>query len=80
MKDFILAALPWVCMGLSVALCAAHFFGQQAENGAQNYMIEGMYVGMGTSLIFGAEHLAYGMLLGLLAGMCIKRETREENT
>lgn len=80
MKDFLLAALPWVCMGLSVALCAAHCFGQQAESRKRDHMVEGMYVGMGLSLIFGAEHLAYGMLLGLLAGMCIKRETREENT
>lgn len=80
MKDFMLAALPWVCMGLSVALCAAHFFGQQAEDREQNYMIEGMLVGMVLSLIFGAEYLAYGMLLGVLVGMYIKKEAREENT
>lgn len=81
MKDFILAALPWVCMGLSVALCAAHFFGRgKTEDRAQNYMIEGMLVGMVLSLSFGAEYLAYGMLLGVLVGMYIKKEAREENT
>lgn len=83
--DFILAALPWLCLGLLLAV----FFAKSAKKkkGAddgkekETYMTEGMAIGMclGTALgtSFGNNTgigLSLGMLLGLVIGSCIEKK------
>ena len=61
MKDFILAALPWVAIGL----CLAIFFARNKKNNkdvkktVENYGTEGMSV---------------GMCIGVALGHCLKAE------
>ena len=79
MKDFVLAALPWVAIGL----CLAIFFVRSSEKEKkknENYGTEGMSVGMciGVALstcIDGGVGvgISVGMLLGLGVGMCIPK-------
>ena len=85
MKDisvFISAALPWISMGLLLAI----FFAQSArkkksDEAKENYATEGMALGMcfgtaiGTSL--GSNTgigLTLGMLAGLVIGSCIEKK------
>lgn len=84
MKDFILAALPWVCIGLALAILAAHWGTkgkQKSGEGdkstpADNYMVEGMCLGMAAGLALGGSGYSYGMLLGMVIGMCIPKNSR----
>ena len=82
--DFMSAALPWICMGLLLAI----FFAQSArknvskeENNKDDYGTEGMALGMcfgtaiGTSLGFNnGIGLTLGMLAGLAIGLCIEKK------
>ena len=74
MKEFALAALPWVCIGLTVAIFAAkHAVGKNKDEKQETYMTEGMCLG----LCIGAAldgFMATGMLIGLVVGMLIKKE------
>ena len=78
MKEFILAALPWICIGIAVALFAANHSAvkkaKDAEKEYGNYMAEGMCFGMCVGTALGGNGLIYGMLLGLVVGMFIKKE------
>ena len=84
--DFIRAALPWVAMGLLLAVFAARGAGRKKkEKESDNYGTEGMCLGMcfGTALgaAFGnniAIGLPLGMLFGLTIGTCIKKEGRDD--
>ena len=83
MKDFILAALPWVCIGLAIAILAAHWGskGKQksgTETPADNYMVEGMCLGMAVGLSLGGAGYSYGMLLGMVIGMCIPKKHQKD--
>ena len=78
MKAFMMAALPWICIGIAVALFAAN---QGAVKKAKdsdkeygNYMTEGMCLGMCIGAALDGNGLIYGMLLGLVIGMFIKKE------
>ena len=73
--DFMSAALPWICMGLLLAI----FFAQSArkkkgDKTKENYATEGMALGMcfgtaiGTSI---GNSTGIGMSLGLLLGLAI---------
>lgn len=47
MKDFIMTALPWVCLGVALAVCAVNFNKRKTEKQEHdNYMTEGMCFGM----------------------------------
>lgn len=65
MKDFILAALPFVVIGICVAIICAKFKGEK-----KTYCSEGMAIGMcfgvAVSSVF---HINYG--LGISLGMLI---------
>lgn len=73
MRDFILAALPWVLAGLAVAILCA---GRGKENGAED---ERIAVGMALGLLLGVlmngldlwENHAIGLALGPLWGMAL---------
>ena len=47
MKEFMMAALPWICIGIAIALFAAnHGTVKKAKDGDKhygNYMTEGMW-------------------------------------
>ena len=78
MKEFITAALPWVCIGIAVALFVAnHGAAKKAKDSDEkhgNYMTEGMCLGMCVGTTFGGNGMVYGMLIGLVVGMVIKKE------
>ena len=74
-SDFLSAALPWICIGLLLAI----FFAQSArkKNNAkakENYATEGLALGMcfgvaiGTSL---GNNTGRGLMLGMLVGFVI---------
>lgn len=86
MKEFIMAALPWIITGLCVAVLAVSISRRsrrkdgETKDRTENYGAEGMCLGMclGTALgtSFGSNtgiSLSIGMLIGLLIGSCIKR-------
>ena len=78
MKEFMMAALPWICIGFAIALFAAnHGTAKKAKDSDKeygNYMTEGMCLGMCFGTALGGNGLIYGMLLGLVIGMFIKKE------
>ena len=87
--DFLSAALPWICIGLLLAI----FFAQSARRKKgnkkkENYGTEGIALGMcfgtaiGTSLGNNTGlGLTLGMLIGFAVGLCIeKKEQRQRRT
>lgn len=78
MMDFIRAALPWLCLGVSLALCAANGEtrrkAKEAGQNAENYMVEGMCFGMCIGLILGTQYASCGLLAGTLIGMNIRKK------
>ena len=82
--DFVWAALPWIMMGLLLAVYFARSAGKKKkEEQCDDYGTEGMCLGMcfGTALgaAFGnniAIGLPLGMLFGLAIGTGIKKERK----
>ena len=81
--DFIRAALPWIAVGLLLAVFSARSAGKKKkEEQTGDYGTEGMCLGtaIGTSL---GNHtgigISLGMLIGLAIGTCIKKEGCGEN-
>ena len=85
--DFIRAALPWVAMGLLLAVFAARSVGKKKkEKQNDNYGTEGMCLGMCFGTAIGAAlgnntgiGISLGMLLGLAIGTCIKKEGQDND-
>lgn len=84
MNEFLTAALPWLCTGISLALCAVNYHNnKKAENTdseekeSDNRLNEGislgMCIGMCIGLLFGAEYISYGLLVSMVMGMFIKK-------
>ena len=85
MKDFIFAALPWICMGLMLAI----FFAESAQKKKdskkrEHYVTEGMALGMcfGTAIgtAFGNNTgigLSLGMLMGFVIGSLIEKKDQD---
>ena len=82
--DFFRAALPWIGMGL---LLAVYFSGsvKNKEDQSENYGTEGMCLGMcfgtaiGTSLGNNTGlGISLGMLLGLAVGSSIKKKGQDD--
>lgn len=88
--DFLSAALPWLCMGLLLAI----FFAKSAQKKndekesrakkKDNYSLEGMCFGICLGVALGASignntgiGLSFGMLLGLVIGSCIEKKGNE---
>ena len=82
--DFLSAALPWICMGLLLAIFfAGNALKKSKKN--ENYSTEGMALGMcfGTAIgtSFGNNTgigLALGMLAGLVIGSCIEKKKNDD--
>lgn len=84
--DFLRAALPWVAIGLLLAVFAARSAGKKKEKQDDNYGTEGMCLGMcfGTAIGTAIDNntgigITLGMLLGLAIGSCIKKEGKSED-
>lgn len=78
--DFFRAALPWIGMGL---LLAMYFAGsvKNKEDQSENYGAEGMCLGMYFGTALGnniAIGLPLGMLLGMVIGSSIKKEEKSD--
>ena len=83
--DFLRAALPWMVMGLLLAVFFARSARKKEEQTA-DYGTECMCLGMclGTAIGTSLENhtgigISLGMLIGLAIGICIKKETREKD-
>lgn len=73
--DFVRAAMPWVAMGLLLAIfCARNAGKKKSEKPTDNYGTEGMCIGMcfgtaiGTSL---GNNTGLGISLGMLIGLAV---------
>ena len=85
--DFIRAALPWVAMGLLLAVFAARSVGKKKkEKQNDDYGTEGMCLGMCFGTAIGTAlgnntgiGISLGMLLGLAVGSSIKKEEQSND-
>lgn len=77
MKDFMMAALPWVCIGIAIALWAASAGGKKEGQGS--FVAEGICLGLCVGLCLDAAYTGYGMLAGAVVGMLIRKGKRNEN-
>ena len=84
--DFMSAALPWICMGLLLAIFFARSSRKKKDKEQKdNYATEGMALGMcfgtaiGTSLgINTGLGLSLGMLIGLAVGSSIEKKKNDD--
>lgn len=84
MKEFILAVLPYVIIGLSIiVICVNNNKTKQAKFKAKdnNYLLEGMVVGITLGASFATSlkidlglGISLGMLIGEAVGSSIKKE------
>ena len=82
--DFLSAALPWICIGLLLAV----FFAQNARKKknnkkAENYSTEGMALGMCFGVAIGTafgNYTGIGLSLGMLAGLVIGSYIEKKKT
>lgn len=88
--QFLRAALPWVAMGLLIAVFAVRSASRRKkedkEEPTKDYGVEGMCLGMcfgtaiGTSLGNNTGMgISLGMLIGLAIGSSIRKEERHED-
>ena len=84
--DFIKAALPWIAMGLLLAIFFARSASEKRnnENKILDYGTEGMCLGMCLGTAFGTSFgnntgigISLGMLIGLAIGTCLKKEEQD---
>lgn len=71
--DFIRAALPWVLIGLSVAVLLA----KNGDKKTEDYGTEGMCLGICFGVALGGNMgigMSLGMLIGLTVGSFIRKE------
>ena len=83
--DFMRAALPWIAVGLLLALLFARGAGSKKEEKAADYGTEGMCIGMCFGSAIGASlgndtgiGISLGMLIGLAIGSSIKKKTKDD--
>ena len=85
--DFLRAALPWIAMGLLLAVFSARSARKKKdEEQPDDYGTEGMCLGMCLGTAIGTSlgnntgiGISLGMLIGLAIGTCIKKEDHSED-
>ena len=85
--DFLRAALPWIAIGLLLAVFFARSAGKKKkEKEIDNYGTEGMCLGMCFGTAIGTAlgnntgiGISLGMLLGLAIGSSIKKEEQNND-
>ena len=83
--DFLSAALPWICMGLLLALFFAQSGKKEKEDKeSENYSTEGLALGMCFGVAIGTTFgnntgigLTLGMLAGFVIGSCIEKKKND---
>ncbi len=73
MKDFIISALPYVIIGICIAVISADFSRQKTEK-EKSYIAEGMCIGISLGVAFSSTfnfNLGLGISLGMLVGETI---------
>lgn len=81
MKEFLQAALPWICIGLSLAVVAVNHVrrkrAKERGSNAENYMLAGMVIGIVLGYMADSNTgVPGGMLLGMVIGMCVPRKKK----
>ena len=84
--DFLSAALPWICIGLLLAIFSARSARKKKEDKRkENYGTEGMALGMCFGSAIGTAFgnntgigLTLGMLAGLAIGSCIEKKKTDD--
>ena len=87
-KDFVLAALPWVLMGVALAVVAT-LFARREKTGRkpvkETYMGEGVALGMLFGVAIGSTGavelstgLSMGLMLGMVVGLCIEKKGKKD--
>ncbi len=83
MIEFVAKVLPSVAVAISLMLFAVNYIAKKNAKGDikkyENNMLEGMCLGVLLGLAFGGNGVAYGMFIGTVVGMCIKRTEKSEN-
>lgn len=72
--DFVIAALPWVVMGLFLAFAVVILRKRKNGEKEENYSAEGMCLGMclGTAIgSFLGNNIGLGISMGMLLGMAV---------
>ena len=85
--DFLRAALPWIAIGLLLAVLFARSAGKKKkEEQSDDYGTEGMCLGMCLGTAIGTSFgnntgigISLGMLIGLAIGTCIKKGNHGED-
>ena len=85
--DFLRAALPWITIGLFLAVFAARSEREKkGEEQKDDYGILGMCLGMSFGTAIGTAlgnntgiGISLGMLIGLAIGTCIRKENLSED-
>ena len=80
MKDFVFAALPFLIIGVCVAIIMVHYKTKDSEK-KENHLVEGMCIGMclgvavSTVLLINIGlGISLGMLIGETVGVYVKKE------
>ena len=84
--DFLSAALPWICLGLLLAIFFAKSAQKKKENKMkENYGTEGLALGMCFGVAIGTSlgnntgiGLTLGMLAGFVIGSCIEKKKSDD--
>ena len=85
--DFIRAALPWIAMGLLLAIFSVRSAAKKRENEnkSNDYGTEGMCLGMCLGTAIGTSlgnntgiGISLGMLIGLAIGSCFEKEEHDK--
>lgn len=90
--EFVMAALPWIAVGLLLAVFAARSAGskkqakQSGEKQSGDYGTEGMCLGMCFGTAIGTAlgnntglGISLGMLIGLAVGSAIEKKARDDS-
>ena len=84
--DFLRAALPWIAVGLLLAVLCARSTGKRKKGEqADNYSTEGMCLGMCFGTAIGTAlgnntglGISLGMLIGLAIGSAIEKKAQDD--
>ena len=81
MMDFIKSALPFVIIGICVAIISSNYHKKENEADDKNYLTEGMCCGMCLGVVFSTSlhiniglGISIGMLIGETIGVLIKKK------